>query len=75
MDLPTGQAFWPAECKYGLARQPFRELLVYDRNGAVRYRANQDYLRPVVQELLTANWSEYSDEKVKAGTNPPLKAD
>src|SRR4051812_9644072 len=42
MDLPTGQQFWPNDCKYGLAKQPFHELLVYDRNGSVRFRANQD---------------------------------
>jgi len=75
MDLPTGQTFWPTECKYGLSKQPFHEVIVLDRNGAVRFRANQDYLRPVVQQLLTANWSEYSDERVKAGTYPPVKTD
>lgn len=74
MDLSTGRTFWPNDCKYGLAPQPFHELLVYDRNGAVRFRANQDYLRPVVQELLTGNWSDFSDERVKAGTNPPAPA-
>ena len=71
MDLSTGQNFWPNECKYGLAKQPFHELIVYDRNGAVRYRANQDYVRPVVQEVL-AGWDNYTDEKVKAGSYPPL---
>lgn len=72
MDLPTGQTFWPNECKYGLAKQPFHEILVYDRNGAVRFRANQDYVRPVVQEVL-AGWENYTDEKVKSGNYPPLK--
>jgi thiol-disulfide isomerase/thioredoxin len=72
MDLPTGQQFWPTECVHGLAKQPFHELLVYDRNGAVRYRANENYLRPVVQELLFGGYDNYKEEKVKEGTNPPL---
>src|SRR5437879_6600101 len=55
MDLPTGQNFWPTECRNGLAKQPFHELLVYDRNGAVRFRANQDYTARAVQEVL-AGW-------------------
>ncbi len=72
MDLSTGRQFWPTECINGLAKQPFHELLVYDRNGAVRFRANQNYLRPVVQELLNGGYENYKEEKVREGSNPPL---